>query len=59
MPGRRAQAYQINQTESQWDKDMGAYKRLRADGLQPRKIDGSAEVESKAEEAWQVETGTV
>lgn len=50
---------QVNQTERNWNKDMPAYKRLRADGLQPRKIDGAAEVEKKAQEKWQVETGIV
>jgi hypothetical protein len=56
---RGAQVAAVNQTESNWNKDMPAYKRLRADGLQPRKIDGAAEVERKAKEAWQVETGIV
>lgn len=50
---------EINQTERQWQKDMPAYKRLRRDGLQPHKIDGAAEVEKKAKEKWQVETGIV
>ena len=50
---------EVNQTERNWNKDMPAYKRLRADGLQPRKIDGAAEVEKKANEKWQVETGIV
>lgn len=50
---------QINQTERGWNKDMPAYKRLRANGLQPKKIDGAAEVEKRAQEAWQVETGIV
>ena len=50
---------EVNQTERNWNKDMPAYKRLRADGLQPRKIDGAAEVEKKAKEKWQVETGIV
>lgn len=52
-------AAQINATESRWQKDMPAYKRLRADGLQPKTIDGAANVEKKAKEAWQVETGMV
>ncbi len=56
---RGARVAEVNQTESNWNKDMPAYKRLRADGLQPRKIDGAAEVERKAKEAWQVETGIV
>lgn len=50
---------EINQTERNWNKDMPAYKRLRREGLQPRKIDGAAEVEKKAKEAWQVETGII
>jgi hypothetical protein len=38
---------------------MAAYKRLRADGLQPNKIDGAANVEKKAETVFQVESGYV
>lgn len=48
---------QLNKTERNWKKDMPAYKRLRADGLQPKRIDGAAEVERRARESWQVETG--
>lgn len=47
----------INKTERNWQKDMPAYKRLRQEGLQPKRIDGAAEVEKKAEHKWQVETG--
>lgn len=36
---------------------MPAYKRLRDEGLQPKRIDGAAEVEKRAKEKWQVETG--
>jgi hypothetical protein len=54
---RGAKVASINQTERNWNKDMPAYKRLRANGLQPKKIDGAAEVEKKAQESWQVETG--
>lgn len=56
---RGGEVAQINQTEKNWNRDMPAYKRLRADGLQPKRIDGSAEVERKAKESWQVETGIV
>ena len=59
MPGRKSASHEINQTEKRWHKDMDAYKRLRQDGLQPRKIDGSANVEAKATEKYQVETGLV
>lgn len=58
-PNRRKDAARINQTEARWHKDMDAYKRLRKDGLQPKSIDGSANVEKKADHAYQVETGFV
>jgi len=54
---RGARVAETNQIERNWNKDMPAYKRLRANGLQPKKIDGAAEVEKKAQESWQVETG--
>lgn len=50
---------EINQTERNWQKDMPAYKRLRQNGLQPKGIDGAAEIEKKAKHEWQVETGIV
>lgn len=50
---------EINQTERGWQKDMPAYKRLRQNGLQPKSIDGSAEIEKKAKHEWQVETGII
>jgi hypothetical protein len=34
-------------TERRWDRDMPAYARLRADGIQPRRIDGSAQLEAR------------
>jgi hypothetical protein len=57
MPSRRGQAAQINATERRWEKDMDAYKRLRRDGLQPAHIDGAREIEQKATDRSQVETG--
>ena len=47
---RGAKVAEVNQTERNWNKDMPAYKRLRANGLQPKRIDGAAEVEKKAQE---------
>ena len=38
--------------------DVAAYKRLRKDGLQPKMVKGSAEIESRAVSKWEVETGT-
>lgn len=57
MPNRRPETHRINETERRWDSDMGAYKRLRRDGLQPPNIDGARELERKAEHRVQVETG--
>ena len=59
MPTRRSRSASINATERRWDKDMDAYKRLRNDGLQPRKIDGAAKVEARAKNEFQVESGHV
>jgi len=57
MPSRKIATNDIDATERRWSKDMDAYKRLKRDGLQPAKIDGSAEMEKKAEHRSQVETG--
>lgn len=43
--------------ESILSKDLDAYRRLRKNGTQPKAIDGSANVESRAEESWQVASG--
>lgn len=48
-----------SEMEKRWNKDMPAYKRLRQNGLQPKQIDGSAELEKKAKHEWQVETGII
>lgn len=56
---RGQEVAKIDSTEKGWQKDMPAYKRLRQNGLQPKSIDGSAEIEKKAKHEWQVETGIV
>lgn len=43
--------------ESRWDRDMPAYHRLRMNGLQPKQIDGCAELESRANSQLEVELG--
>lgn len=43
--------------ESRWERDMPAYRRLRDHGLQPPKIDGSAEIEARANSQLEVELG--
>lgn len=54
---RGAVVAQTERTARNWDKDMPAYKRLRKNGLQPKQIDGSAEIEKRAETKVEVETG--
>lgn len=43
--------------EKSWDKDIPAYKRLRAEGLQPKHIDGSASFEVGARDRIEIEDG--
>lgn len=59
MPTRKgtARSAVIESKDKILDKDLDAYKRLRQDGLQPKRIDGCATIEKRAEEPWQVETG--
>lgn len=56
-PTRRPGVMEIDAREARWDRDMPAYKRLRRQGLQPRGIDGCAELERRAETPAQVEHG--
>lgn len=44
-----------NQREKRWNKDMPAYKRLRKQGLQPKKIEGASLLEKHATSRWQIE----
>lgn len=59
MPSRNPRAAQVKATEQRWEDDMPAYRRLRANGIQPRGIDGCAELEAKAADRFEVETGHV
>jgi hypothetical protein len=58
-PNRRvgAHAARCVALDRQWDKDMAAYRRLRADGLQPQRIDGAHALERDASTPIQVEYG--
>lgn len=58
-PTRRAGAEIIEAREKRWEKDMPAYKALRAQGLQPPRIDGSAELMKNAETRFEVESGQI
>lgn len=57
MPTRHPKTIATNQMEARWHKDMGAYHRLRMNGLQPKQIDGCAELESRANSQLEVELG--
>ena len=61
IPGgaRNQETVRINQTDKRWDKDMPAYKRLRNNGLQPKRIDDSAELEARATDQFEVEMGKI
>ena len=59
MPTRSGPVIAKLQSDKAFDKDGAAYKRLRKQGLQPRQIDGSAEIEVKAETRVEVESGKV
>jgi hypothetical protein len=52
-----AQAQEVNERESRWHKDMDAYRAIRKQGLQPKGIDGSAALENRAEDQFEIQTG--
>lgn len=60
-PSRKggAQAAAVNETEKQWDVDMRSYKSLRAQGIQPRSIDGCDALSARAADKFEVEAGHV
>jgi hypothetical protein len=59
MPNRKAATVAIDATEKRWDKDMPAYKRIRANGIQPPRIDDSAIIEARATDQFEVEMGKI
>jgi hypothetical protein len=58
-PNKGASAREIQAREDRWDKDMPAYKRLRNSGLQPRGVDGSAELEARGTSRLEIEMGRI
>ena len=58
-PSRRVGTFIANRNDDDkaLSKDLAAYKRLRKDGVQPPKIDGSATLEQRADTRTYVETG--
>lgn len=56
-PNRRPGIADKDAQESQLSKDLPAYKRLRNDGLQPKNIDGSAELEKRVGSQFDIDLG--
>lgn len=52
-----AGAASVTQMEKRWDRDMPAYKRLRNEGLQPKSVDGAGDLETRANERFEIEMG--
>jgi hypothetical protein len=46
-------------TERERDRSMSAYKRLRRQGLQPKNVFGSAEIEAQASSKFEVEHSVI
>jgi hypothetical protein len=57
LPNKRHGVRAANRREEAFEKDGPAYKRLRANGVQPRGIDGAAVVEQMANSVLEVEMG--
>lgn len=57
MPNRYPEATRLVRTDKQWDQDMGAYKRIRDNGVQPPRIDDCAALEAHASDQFEVEMG--
>lgn len=49
----------IDRREKVLSQDLAAYKRLRTEGLQPPRVDGSAQLERDAVTPLEIQTGVV
>lgn len=58
-PSRHPQAVEVNEREKRWQKDMPAYKAIRKNGLQPKQIDGCAELQTRATTQQEIELGSI
>lgn len=59
QPTRKQHVVAEEVKERQLSDDLPAYKRLRHNGVQPRGIDGSAFLEKRAEDQFDVELGHI
>jgi len=57
LPNKRHGVRAIDAKDKQLEKDLVAYRALRADGLQPKGIDGSHKLEALANSPLEVEMG--
>ena len=57
MPTRKGSVTNRGQMESKMEKDVAAYRRLRANGLQPKATKDASIIERTADSKWEVETG--
>ena len=59
MLTRSPEAARAKITDPQLEKDRDAYRRIRQNGEQPKHLKGSAELEAKANESFEIETGWI
>ena len=59
MPTRNPVAARAKAGDPQLDKDRDAYRRLRRNGEQPKHVGGSAEIEARANESFEITTGRI
>lgn len=57
MPTRSPNVAQTAATEREMTKDLGAYKRLRKNNLQPKGVNGAAAMEQAASTRFEIESG--
>jgi hypothetical protein len=53
----RSEAAKVERDTAVMHNDVAAYRRLRKDGVQPKSVKGSAELEKRAGSRWEIETG--
>lgn len=57
VPGgaRQQEVTRVVSQDKRWDEDMRAYKAMRANGIQPKRIDDCAKLEARANDQFEVE----
>lgn len=55
LPNRGRAVVAIDETERRWDRDHSAYKSLRSQGIQPKGLDGVADLASRATTQFEIE----